>query len=95
MVWYAFLSGLTANRLIAFFFIAMAMLMFVYMLCATRTNVVYVVIFFSLIISFALGGAAHWRLGEGNTVVVDRLVVVSPLPSQPWTMRTPNRWTSL
>ncbi len=65
--------------MLAFFFLAMAMLMFVYMLCASRTNAVYVAIFFSLIIFFSLAAAAYWHLGAGNMELGDRLVVVSPL----------------
>lgn len=57
----------------------MAILMIVYMLCATRTNIVYVLIFFSLIIFFALAAAAYWRMGAADKVSGERLVVVSPI----------------
>lgn len=74
--------------MLAFFFLAMAMLMFVYMLCASRTNAVYVAIFFSLIIFFSLAAAAYWHLGAGNMELGDRLVVVSPLAYRAQTMES-------
>lgn len=55
----------------------MAILMFIYMICATRTNAVYVVIFFSLVIFFTLAAAGYWRLGVGDHHGGERLVVVS------------------
>ena len=55
----------------------MAMLMLVYMICATRTNIVYVTIFFSLIVFFCLAAASYWRMGVGDHVTGERLVVVS------------------
>ncbi|RJE20006.1 hypothetical protein PHISCL_07653 [Aspergillus sclerotialis] len=61
----------------AFFFLSMAMLMLVYMICATRTNVVYVTIFFSLVVFFCLAAAAYWRMGVGDKITGERLVVGS------------------
>lgn len=55
----------------------MAVLMVIYTVCATRTNIVYVVIFTALIVLFALLAAAYWRLGQGDVVVGNRLTVVS------------------
>lgn len=71
----------------------MAMLMVIYMICATRTNAVYLVIFFSLVVFFALVAGAFWHLGVGNLNIGNRLVVVSPLAIQSWTMESPNSWT--
>ncbi|KAE8396345.1 Protein alcS [Aspergillus alliaceus] len=59
----------------AFLFIAMAVLVTIYMICATRTNAVYVLIFASLIIVFVLLAAAYWRLADADTVTGNRLVV--------------------
>lgn len=60
----------------------MGLLMFIYAICATRTNAVYVVIFTSLILVFCLLAAAYWRLAQEDVVVGNRLAVVSPpLPS--------------
>lgn len=63
--------------LLAFFFIFMALLMLIYTICATRINVVFVLIFLSLIVVFSLLAAAYWNLGAGNEVLGNRLTVVS------------------
>ncbi|KAB8266407.1 Protein alcS, partial [Aspergillus minisclerotigenes] len=59
----------------AFLFIAMAILVTIYMICATRTNLVYVLIFAALILVFVCLAAAYWRLADGDVVVGNRLVV--------------------
>ncbi|KAF9253759.1 hypothetical protein DTO013E5_2178 [Penicillium roqueforti] len=58
----------------AFLFITMAVLMFIFMICATRINVVYTLIFLSLLMVFLLLSAAYWQLGQGNASVGDRCV---------------------
>ncbi|KAJ6076895.1 hypothetical protein N7499_008876 [Penicillium canescens] len=58
----------------AFLFITMAVLMLIFMVCATRTNVVYTLIFLSLLIVFLLLSSAYWLLGEGNAATGDRCV---------------------
>lgn len=55
----------------------MGLLMFIYALCATRTNIVYVAIFTSLILVFSLLAASYWKVGKGEIVVGNRLTVVS------------------
>lgn len=62
---------------IAFFFLFMALLMLIYCICATRTNLVYVLIFASLIFVFSLLAAAYWKLGAEDEVMGNRLTVVS------------------
>ncbi|OGM46599.1 protein alcS [Aspergillus bombycis] len=59
----------------AFLFIAMAVLVTIYMIYATRTNAVYVLIFAALILVFVCLAAAYWRLADGDTVVGNRLIV--------------------
>ncbi|EAW11025.1 transcriptional activator of ethanol catabolism AlcS [Aspergillus clavatus NRRL 1] len=59
----------------AFLFISMAVLMVIFMICATRTNVVYVVIFATLIIVFVLLSGAYWRLGVADATAGNRMVV--------------------
>ncbi|KAJ5994896.1 hypothetical protein N7481_001873 [Penicillium waksmanii] len=61
----------------AYFFIFMGLLMLIYTICATRTNIIYVVIFASLILVFALLAAAYWQLGKENEVLGNRLTVGS------------------
>ncbi|XHG01720.1 hypothetical protein AWENTII_005089 [Aspergillus wentii] len=70
-------AGLTSASFMntyAFLFITMAVLMLIFMVCATRTNVVYTLIFLSLLLVFLLLSSAYWRLGEGNTTSGERCV---------------------
>jgi succinate-acetate transporter protein len=55
----------------------MAVLMLIFMICATRTNVVYTLIFLSLLVVFLLLSSAYWRLADGDAAVGDRCVKVS------------------
>lgn len=55
----------------------MALLMVIYTVCASRTNLPFFLIFASLLIVFALLAAAYWKLGEGNEAMGNRLTVVS------------------
>ncbi|CAI7675205.1 unnamed protein product [Penicillium manginii] len=52
----------------------MAVLMLIFMICATRTNVVYTLIFLSLLVVFLLLSSAYWRLADGDAAVGDRCV---------------------
>lgn len=65
--------------ILAFLFITMAVLMFIFMVCATRTNIVYTLIFLSLLIVFLLLSSAYWLLGEGSAATGDRCVKVIEL----------------
>ncbi|KAL3471673.1 GPR1/FUN34/yaaH family-domain-containing protein [Aspergillus californicus] len=70
-------SGLASQGFMntyAFLFITMAVLMLVFLICATRTNLVYTLIFLSLLLVFLLLSAGYWRLGEGDTAIGDRCV---------------------
>ncbi|KAL5332116.1 GPR1/FUN34/yaaH family-domain-containing protein [Aspergillus crustosus] len=58
----------------AFLFITMAILMLIFLICATRTNAVYMLIFLSLFLVFLLLTAGYWSLGQSNAVVGDRCV---------------------
>ncbi|KAJ5528378.1 hypothetical protein N7513_012537 [Penicillium frequentans] len=59
----------------AFFFLFMALLMLIYTVCATRTNIVFVLIFACLIFVFSLLAAAYWKLGLEDEVTGNRLTV--------------------
>ncbi|KAI9651245.1 hypothetical protein NHQ30_001283 [Ciborinia camelliae] len=61
-------DGLTTvgfNASFGFFFIFMAVLCLIYLVCSLRTNVVFVVIFFTLVIAFALLSAVYWHTANG------------------------------
>lgn len=50
--------GFTAS--FAFFLLFMGLLCLVYLICSLRTNIVFVIIFFSLVIAFSLLAATYW-----------------------------------
>ncbi|KAF1976252.1 GPR1/FUN34/YaaH-class plasma membrane protein [Bimuria novae-zelandiae CBS 107.79] len=50
----------------AFFFLAMGMLCFIYMICALRTNIVFFLIFLTLLLTFVLLAATYWHANNGN-----------------------------
>jgi hypothetical protein len=54
----------------------MAVLMLIFMICATRINVVYTLIFLFLLLVFILLSAAYWQLGQANAPIGDRCVKV-------------------
>lgn len=58
----------------------MAVLMLIFMICATRINVVYVLIFLSLLLVFLLLSSAYWVLGQGDAATGNRCVKVSINP---------------
>jgi len=58
----------------AFLFITMAVLMLIFMICATRTNVVYTAIFLTLLVVFLLLSSAYWLLAEGNVSAGNKCV---------------------
>ncbi|KAK5127783.1 hypothetical protein LTR85_004899 [Meristemomyces frigidus] len=74
-------DGLTTvgfNASFAFFLVFMGVLVTIYMICALRTNVVFVMIFATLIPAFACLAGAYWNLALGNSqYAVDTLLVVA------------------
>src|ERR1700712_2792031 len=54
--------GFTAS--FAFFLVFMGVLCFIYLLCALRTNVIFVVIFFTLVCAFGLLAGTYWQLAN-------------------------------
>ena len=60
----------------------MGVLSFIFLICAFRTNVVFVMIFFSLTFCFLMITAAFWALADdftGNAKLAQKLLVVCPL----------------
>lgn len=51
---------------LAFFPLFMALLTLIYLVCALRTNIVFVTIIFGLFMSLVLLAASYWRLAQGN-----------------------------
>lgn len=50
------------------------------MICATRINIVFMLVFFGAGLGFVLAAAARWCIAEGALVTAGRLVIVSLLP---------------
>lgn len=55
-------TGFTAS--FGFFLVFMGVLCFIYLICSLRTNIVFVVIFFSLVLGFCLLSASYWYSAE-------------------------------
>lgn len=58
----------------------MTLLCLVYLICALRTNIVFVVIFFTLILTLGMVTGAYWVLASdyvGNAALAAKLLVVS------------------
>lgn len=67
----------------------MAVLMLIFLVCATRTNIIYTLIFLSLLLVFLLLSSAYWQLGDGNGGLGDRCIkvhihsyIIHPLPRE-------------
>ena len=63
------------NASFAFFQLWMGVLCFLYMLLALRTNIVFFLIFLTLVLAFSCLAGAYWQLAQGATVLAGRLVV--------------------
>ena len=74
----------------AFFLVFMGLLCLIYLVCALRTNIVFVVIFLSLVLAFSCLAGAYWYGANGDLHSAQRLTVVSifsthfNLPLVPW-----------
>jgi len=63
------------NSSFAFFLLAMGLLCLIYLVCSLRTNVVFVMIFTSLVVAFSLLAAAYWEVANGNVAYAGKLQV--------------------
>jgi len=59
----------------AYFLLFMGLLCFIYLIAALRTNIIFVVIFATLVTAFCLLAGAYWNLAEGNTTLGGNLVI--------------------
>jgi uncharacterized protein len=64
-----------------FFPLFMGLLCAFYFVCAFRTNMVFVTIFFFLIIALGLLAAGHWQIAQANAHLAANIDVVSSCPS--------------
>lgn len=61
--------------LTGFFQLWMGVLCFIYMICALRTNIVFVGIFAGLVPAFGCLAGAYWQLAQGNTSTAGTLLI--------------------
>lgn len=55
----------------------MGLVVFMYLICSLRTNVVFFCIFLFLDIAFFLLSGAYWKAAEGNMEAFHKLEIVS------------------
>lgn len=63
----------------------MGLICFIFFICALRTNIVFVLIFLSLMIAFFLLAGARWALADdfsGNAAIARRCTIVSNSESE-------------
>ncbi|KAF5868757.1 putative plasma membrane protein [Botrytis fragariae] len=53
------------NASFGFFFVFMGVLCLIYLVCSLRTNVVFVIIFFTLVVAFSLLTSVYWHTANG------------------------------
>ena len=66
-------SNPTFEATFAFFFLYMGLLCLVYLLCALRTNLVFIGIFLTLVIGFGLLAGSFWQAAQGSATLATRL----------------------
>ncbi|KAJ4291634.1 hypothetical protein N0V90_009529 [Kalmusia sp. IMI 367209] len=59
----------------AFFFVAMAILCFVFLICSVRTNICFFMIFLTLVLGFSFLAGAYFEANNGNLKLSSRLQV--------------------
>lgn len=57
----------------AFFFVAMGLMCFLYMILSLRTNIVFFLIFFTLVLAFGFLAGAYFQTSNGNVALAGRL----------------------
>ncbi|KAL9604327.1 MAG: hypothetical protein Q9179_001883 [Wetmoreana sp. 5 TL-2023] len=55
----------------------MALMSLIYLICALRTNIVFVTIFFGLFMTFVVLAASYWQIGSGHVAVAAKLQIAS------------------
>lgn len=63
--------------LIGFFLLFMGLMSFIYLVCALRTNLVFVAIFLGLLLTFVVLTGAYWQLALGHVEMAQRLQVAA------------------
>lgn len=67
------ISNLSNARATAYFMICMGMLCLIYLVCSIRTNLVFFLIFFTLVPAFGLLAGTFFQLAKGQTALALKL----------------------
>lgn len=59
---------------LSFFLLSMGLLCLVYLVAALRTNMIFVIIFFTLVLAFSFLAGSFWQTAQNNTVVAAQLL---------------------
>ncbi|KAK3176789.1 hypothetical protein OEA41_008114 [Lepraria neglecta] len=73
-------TGLTSPSFHAsfgFFLLFMGLLSLIYLICALRTNLAFVAIFFGLLMTFVVLTASYWHFAAGHLVMAQKLQVAA------------------
>ncbi|KAL9132392.1 MAG: hypothetical protein Q9175_006434 [Cornicularia normoerica] len=73
-------QGLTSpgfHASFGFFLLFMGLLSLIYLICALRTNLVFVAIFLGLLLTFVILTGAYWHTALGHTEMAERLQVAA------------------
>lgn len=65
------------NSSFAFFLVFMGLLCLIYLICSLRTNIVFVVIFFTLVCAFGCLAGGYWQLGNAYAAVARKDMAAS------------------
>ena len=61
----------------AFFFIAMGIMCLIYLVCSIRTNIAFVLIFFTLVCAFGCLAGAYFQASNGNAKMAGNLTIAA------------------
>ncbi|KAM0801754.1 GPR1/FUN34/YaaH-class plasma membrane protein-like protein [Usnea florida] len=73
-------QGLTSpgfHASFGFFLLFMGLMSLIYLICALRTNIVFVAIFLGLLLTFVVLTGSYWQLARGNIEMSQRLQVAA------------------
>ena len=71
------LASAPFNAGFGFFLLCMAFLSLIFLICSLRTNVMFVIVFLTLVVGFILEAGEYFQIGVGNTSAGASLRVVS------------------
>jgi succinate-acetate transporter protein len=55
----------------------MGIMCFVYLICSIRTNIAFVIIFFTLVVAFGCLAGTYWQVANGNAMLAGKLQIAA------------------